>query len=243
MDRKIIVKHVLRRLRRSPIFTAMTLLTLAVGIGANTAVFSVVNGVLMKPLAFREPERLVGLWLTAPGLNIPQLNAAASVYFTYKEEGRVFQELGLWGRNSVTVTGIAEPEEAPALMVTEGTLRALAVQPALGRWFSAKADAPGSPESVLLSYGYCQQRFGGDTGILGRKILVDTLPREIIGIMPRSIHFMNLKPSLILPYQLNRSDAFVGGFNFQALARLKPGVTITQANADIARMLPMLPAK
>src|SRR5690348_16879546 len=90
------LRPVLRRLRRSPMFTLMTLLTLAVGIGANTAIFSVVNGVLLKPLPYPEPDRLVGVWHTAPGLNIQQLNSSPASYFTYREEGRSFQENGLW---------------------------------------------------------------------------------------------------------------------------------------------------
>src|ERR1041384_2323462 len=109
------MKNLFRRLAHSPLFTAMTLLTLAVGIGANTAVFSVVNGVLLKPLPYRQPERLVGLWLTAPGLNIPQLNASAGVYFTYRGGGRGFETMGLWKTGSVTITGIAEPKELGSL--------------------------------------------------------------------------------------------------------------------------------
>ena len=111
----------------------MTLLTLAIGIGANTAVFSVVHGVLMKPLAFPDPDRLVGLWLTASGMNIPQLNATQSLFHLYKEEGRAFEELGLWNPGSTTVTGLAEPEEVPTLFVTQGVLPLLGVQPAAGR--------------------------------------------------------------------------------------------------------------
>ena len=237
------MKHLLRRLTRSPLFTAMTLITLAVGIGANTAVFSVVHGVLLKPLPFHQPDRLAGLWLTAPGLNLPQLNASASVYFTYREENRVFENLGLWSTGSVTVTGSAEPEEVRCLYVTEGTLPVLGVQPALGRWFSAHDDSPDAPETIMLAYGYWQARFGGDGGVLGRKMVVDGRSREIVGVMPQRFHFMNLNPSVIQSLQLNRSNAYVGGFNYQGLGRLKPGVTVAQANADVARMLPMLPDK
>src|SRR5262245_12215866 len=218
------MKHLLRRLSRSPLFTAMTLVTLAVGIGANTAVFSVVNGVLIKPLPFRDPARLAGIGLTAPGLNIEKLPLSSSTYFLYREEGRSFEDIGLWGQNTATVTGLAEPEEVPTLSVTQGALPILGAQPAIGRWFSAKDDPADSPLTVMLTFGYWQQHFGGDRGVIGRTIMVNSRPREIVGVMPRHFHFMNFKPSLIIPYQLNRNDAFIGGFNFQAVGRLRPGV-------------------
>src|SRR5687767_2490629 len=110
-------------------FTGLTLLTLAVGIGANTAVFSVVNGVLLKPLPFREPDRLAGLWMHAPGLNIDDLNMTQSLYHLYKEEGALFEQIGLWNRGTATVTGLAEPEEVPTLLVTQEVLPILGVPP------------------------------------------------------------------------------------------------------------------
>src|SRR6185503_7979615 len=158
------MKHLLRRLHRSPMFTAMTLITLAVGIGANTAVFSVVNSVLLKPLPYRDPDRLVSVWQKAPGINIPNLNASPATYFTYREEGRAFQDIGLWTRNTVSITGIAEPEEVPSMSVTDGTLPLLNVQPVLGRWFTRNDDTPGTPETAILTYGYWQRRFGGSSG-------------------------------------------------------------------------------
>src|SRR4051812_36731503 len=117
-----IFRHVLRRLGRSPIFTATSVLTLAIGIGANTSIFSVVNGVLLKPLPYRDADRLVGVWHKAPGLNLPQLNASPATYFTYREEGKTFEDIGLWRRESASVTGISEPEQVRCLVVTDGTL-------------------------------------------------------------------------------------------------------------------------
>src|SRR5712692_8287009 len=217
------LKHVLRRLMRAPAFTAITLLTLALGIGANTAIFSVVSGVLLKPLSYPEPDRLVGVWHAAPGLGIKELDDSPATYFTYREESRTFQDIGLWVFQSVSVTGIAEPEQVEALLVTDGTLPILRVQPVRGRWFTAKDDAPKSPETVMLSFGYWQRRFGGDPAVIGRRILIDGRAREVIGIMPQSFRFMNSRPALILPFQFNRNEVFVGGFGYKAVARLKPG--------------------
>jgi putative ABC transport system permease protein len=224
-------------------FTGITLITLAIGIGANVAIFSILNGILLNPLPYPEPNRLVGVWQTAPGLGIKDMNAAPATYFTYREESRTFQDIGLWRSDSVSVTGLAEPEQVDSLFVTDGTLSILGVQPIAGRWFARKDDLPGSPDTVMLAYGYWQRKFGRDPGVIGRRIMIDGQAREVIGIMPQSFRFMNLKPALILPFQLNRNEAFIGNFSYQAVARLKSGVTLAQANADVARMLPMMVTK
>ncbi|MEX2264583.1 MAG: ABC transporter permease [Bryobacteraceae bacterium] len=234
------LKHVLRRLLRSPMFAAMTLITLAVGIGANTAIFSVVNGVLLKPLPYAEADKLVGVWLTAPGVGIRELNASPAAYFTFREESRTFQDIGLWSRGSESVTGLAEPEQVDSLLVTDGLLPILGVQPARGRWFTSKDDAPKAPETLMLGYGYWQRRFGGDPSAVGRTVRVNGRPREVIGIMPENFRFMSFQPALILPFQFNRGEVHLGNFSFQALARLEPEVTLAQANADVARMLPLM---
>src|SRR5262245_14699804 len=129
------LKHVVRRLGRTPTFTILTLVTLALGIGANAAIFSVVEAVLLRPLPYPHPEELVGVWHTAPGVNIPELNSAPSLYFTYREQGRTFQDVGLWSEGAATVTGLAEPERVSVMRVTDGTLPILGVPPQLGRTF------------------------------------------------------------------------------------------------------------
>ena len=128
--------QLLRSLARMPLFTGITVLTLALGIGANTAIFSVIEGVLLKPLPYPRSDELVALDHAAPGVNLPSAGAAPFQYFTYREEGRVFQDVGLWGRGTVSITGRAEPEEVPALFVTDGVLPMLGAQPMLGRLFS-----------------------------------------------------------------------------------------------------------
>src|SRR6267378_2316117 len=115
-------RHMLRRLARAPMFTAISLITLAIGIGANTSMFSVIDGVLLKPLPYPRPEQLVGLWHTAPGVNIKELNMAPSLYFVYSAESRVFQDVSMWTDGTSTVTGVAEPEEVPVLLATNRLL-------------------------------------------------------------------------------------------------------------------------
>ena len=229
-----------RRLSRAPLFTAVAVVTLALGIGANTAIFSVVNGVLLKPLPFHEAERLAGVWHTAPGLGFDVMNQSPATYFTYRDESRTFEDIALWDNTAVSVTGAGEPERVQALLVTDGLLGILRVAPALGRPFSKEDDSPGSPERVMLTHAYWQRRFGSDPNVVGRGVTVDGKPREIIGVLPANFRFLSYTPQLVLPFRFDRSKTFVGQFSYQGIARLKPGASLEQANADVARMLPLL---
>ena len=237
------LKHVLRRLLRSPIFTIVTLATVAIGIGANSAIFSVVNGVLLKPLPYPDAEKLVGVWQSAPGIGINQLQLSFSDYFTFLDENRSFQEFGLWNGDSVSITGLGAPEQIQALDVTAGILPALGVQPSLGRWFSAKDDSPGSPATAILTYGYWTRRFGGDASAIGKRIVVDGKAMEIIGVMPQSFRFLDYGADLIIPFQFDRGKTTLGNFSYQGIARLKPGVSLAQANLDLTRMIPIVNTK
>ncbi|MGH9430510.1 MAG: ABC transporter permease [Terriglobia bacterium] len=235
------IRQVIRRLGRAPMFTAITLIMLAVGVGANTAVFSVIEGVLLKRLPYPHPEELVNVSHNAPGIHFMDIGADASIYFIYREQNRTFQDFGLYTGNSVSVTGLAEPEQEPALDVTDGTLSILGIPPIVGRGFTRADDAPGSPDTVMLSYGYWRRKFGGDRSVIGRNLTVDGKPREIIGVMPQRFHFLDrFDPALLLPLKFDRAKTFLGGFGEEAVARLKPGVTLAQASADVARMLPIV---
>jgi len=229
-----------RRLLRAPGFTLIAVLTLALGIGANTAIFTVVRGVLLKPLPFRDPGRLVSVAHVAPGLGIRNLEQSPATYFTYRDEGRTFEEFGIWSTPTVSVTGVGEPERVDALEVTDGTLRALGIETIAGRLFTADDDSPRAPERMLLTYPYWQRKFGGDPTVIGRQVMVDAVPREVIGVLPRSFIFLNEHPQLVLPMRIDRAKVFVGDFSYEGIARLKPGVTIAQANADVARMIPLI---
>jgi predicted permease len=220
-------------------FTAISLVTLAIGIGANAAIFSVIEGVLLKPLSYPHPERLIALWHTAPGVNIKDLNMAPSLYFVYRDESHVFDEVSMWTSETSSVTGLAEPEEVPALLVTNRLLPILDVQPAVGRRFTPADDDPKSPRAVMLTDGYWKSRFGGDRSVVGRNIILDGRPSQVIGVLPASFQFMDRKVSLVMPLRFDRAEVRLGNFSYQGVARLKPGMTIDQATADVARMLPM----
>jgi putative ABC transport system permease protein len=222
-----------------PLFTSVAVLTLAIGIGANTAIFSVIEGVLLKRLPYPRSDELVVLDHAAPGVNIEHAGAAPFQYFTYREDGRVFQDVGLWNTGTVSVTGLAEPEEVPTLFVTQGVLPILGVSPMLGRVFSSTDDKPGGPETVVLMSGYWRSKFGANSSAIGRKLMLDGRPREIIGVLPDTFRFLDRKVSLVVPYRLDRSKVFLGQFSYSAVARLKPGVTIAQASADVARLIPI----
>ena len=233
------VRHLIRRLLNLPMFTTVAVLTLAIGIGAHTAIFSVVNGVLLKPLPYDQPDELIVVDHVAPGVSLEKAGAAAFLYFTYRDEARSVQNLGIWSDETVSVTGVGEPEEVRSLLVSQDVLTALRVRPSLGRLFSEKDDTPGSAETAMLTSGYWRTRFGGDPSVVGRRIVLDGKAREIIGVLPADFRFLDRKPSLLLPLRLDRSKTFLGGFSFSALARLKPGVTIAQASADLSRLIPL----
>jgi predicted permease len=233
------LRYALRKLSRAPLFTTVAVLTLAVGIGSNTAIFSVVNGVLLKPLPFHEPGRLVGVWHEAPGLGFDRVNQSPALHFTYVSENRAFESVGMWDNDQASVTGLEEPEQVDAMYVTHQIMPMLGVQPSLGRAFSAEDDAPGTPETVILGHGYWQRRFGGSPDALGRTLTVDSRPREIIGVMPEGLEFLRWDPELYLPFQFDPDEVFMGNFSYQAIGRLRPDATVESANADLDRMLPM----
>ena len=233
------INQILRSLAKMPLFTGVAVLTLAIGIGANTAIFSVIEGVLLKPLPYPRSEELVAVDHAAPGVGLPRTGAAPFQYFTYREEGRVFQDVGLLNTGTASVTGLAEPEEVRTLFVTDSVLPMLGVPPMLGRVFTKTDDTPGSPETIVLTAGYWRSKFGADASAIGRTLMVDSRPREIIGVLPDTFRFLDRQVSLVLPYRFDRSKTFLGQFSFAGIARLKPGTTIEQANADVARLIPI----
>lgn len=234
------MRHALRRLLSTPAFSLTAVITLASAIGANALIFSVVNGVLLEPLPLADPDRLVGVWHVAPGINPGPMNQAPSTYFMYREEGEAFQDMGLWDDTSVTITGRGEPEQVEALMVTDGTLPLVGVRPVLGRTFTQEDDAPGPANTAMLSHAYWMRVFNGDPRAIGQTLMVNGVAREIIGVLPPDFIFLRYNPQVVLPFRFNRAQLFVGNFSYQGVARLKPGVTIEEANRDVARLIPTL---
>ena len=234
------LKQVIRRLGRAPLFTAITLFTLAIAIGANTVIFSVVDGVLLKPLPYPHPEELIGVWHTAPGINIKELNISPSIYFIDREQSTTLQDIGAYTGDSMNVTGAGQPEHVDGIDVTDGALPLLGVKPVLGRLFTRRDDTAGAPETVLLSYAYWQHKFGGSPSAIGRSLTIDGKPHEVIGVLPRGFQFLDRKDdALYVPMQWDRNKTKLGNFSYSALARLKPGVTMQQASTDMARLLPI----
>ena len=236
------LKYTFRRLRKSPGFAITVLLTLAIGIGANTAVFSVVDGVLLKPLPYPDSNELVALWLDAPGAaglsNFEAgLRLSPSMYFTFAEHNQTFQSLGVWVPSTANVTGIAQPEHAQTLMISDGVLQALDVRPVAGRWFSAQDQDPKGAKTVMLSYGYWQRRLGGDPGVIGRSIQLDSQAREIVGVMPRNFRIEDRDFDLLVPLAFEKGGLKLAGFGYNGIGRLKPGVSLAQADADASRLI------
>ena len=235
-------RQAVRGLRRSPLFTLVALLTLAIGIGATTAVFSVVDGVLLKPLAYPQADELVALQHDAPGLSglagaAGVIGVTPSMLIAYRELNHSFTSLGLYYQTGTNVMAGSEPEQVSIDYVSGDLLATLGVPPLLGRWITMNDEAPGRPPVVVLSYEYWQRRFGGDPAVVGKTLNLHSELAEIVGVSPRSFRIAAFDPTLIGSLTIDRSNPSEGGLN--GVARLKPGVTIEQANADLARMLPL----
>lgn len=237
------LKCSMRRLRRAPGFVLTVLLTLGIGIGANTAVFTVLNRVLLNPLPYPDSDRLVALRLNAPGGGLANfstgLQLSPSMYFTFAEHNRSFQSMGIWTKGIANVTGLAQPEQVVTANVSDGVLETLAVPPAVGRWFSKADQAPHGSMAVMLSYDYWRRRFGGDSAVVGRAMEVDGKTCEIVGVMPRGFRMVDQEFDLLAPLRLDPNHQKLAPFGYEGIARLKEGVTLRQADDDIARLIPV----
>jgi predicted permease len=239
------LRGILRRLSRAPVFTAVTLVILAVGIGATTAIFSIVNSVLLKPLPYPHPEELVDLRLQAPGFKVPVLPLSTGAYFTFQEENHAFQDVGMYdpGINSdgqsVNVTGLGEPMRVPAILVSASVLRILQTAPLSGRLFTQSDELPGGADVAILTYSYWHSQFGSRP-VIGTTIDVNGKPHTIIGVLPQSFRFLDIaKLSLLLPMKLDRATGALD-WNYPGIARLKPGMTLAEANTDVTRVIDIL---
>jgi len=242
------LRGILRRLSRAPVFTAVTLVILAVGIGATTAIFSIINSVLLKPLPYSHPEELVDVRLTAPGFRIPVVPLATGAYFTLQEQNRVFQDVGMYdaGINSdgqsVNVTGFGDAMRVPALPITASVLRILQTTPLAGRLFTQEDEVPGGADTVILTYPYWHAQFG-NRSVVGTTLDVDGKPHTIIGVLPQSFRFLDIPQlSLLLPMKLDPAVTTLN-WNYPGIARLKPGKTLEDANTDVTRMIDILGKK
>jgi len=228
------IRYGIRGLLKRPGFTVIALITLALGIGANTAIFSVVNAVLLRPLPFQKPEELVIVWEDLAFAGFPHNTPAPANYVDWKTQNQSFVDMAASRETSFNLTGDGEPERVSTYAVTANFFPLLGVQPLLGRSFTPDEDRPGGSKAVVLSYGLWQSRFGGDRNILNREILLNGEKHSVVGVMPASFQFFAKDVRVWVPIALPQEDwANRGGHYLTVVARLKPGVSVTQAQADM----------
>jgi putative ABC transport system permease protein len=228
-------KYALRRLRNNPGFTIVAVLTLALGIGANSAMFSIVNAVLLRPLPYRDPQRLVLLsehWPQFPRLSLSYLN-----YRDWRDQSHSFEAVAAVRNTVMTMTGVPEAERLPAQNVTANLFDMLGVKPELGRAFSAAEDKPGAPPVALISNGLWQHHFSSSPKVLGQSIILDNQNYSVIGVMPARFEVLQQAPDVIVPFEpwartLPDDRSWHPGI--LPIARLKPGVSLEQARSEIA---------
>ena len=232
------LRMALRGLAKRPLFSGVSVFVLALGIGATTAIFTLVDAVVLSPLPFDDADRLLAVQHAAPGRGLSDVGQCAAWHFTYLDEAESFQDLGMFTGSTASVTGGGKPEAVPSLQVTSGVFRALRVAPLTGRIFGAEEEDPDGALTIMLGEGYWRSRFGADPDVVGRVLQIDGASREIIGVMPRDIQALGNDPSIIVPLRFRRSSLFVGNIGYGAVGRLKDGVTMEEAQADLSRVLP-----
>jgi predicted permease len=226
-----------RTLIKTPLFALIAIATLALGIGASTAIFSVVNSVLLRPLPYTQPERLVQVWETNLKLGADQNVVNPLNYLEWTEQNRSFTGMSAVITDSTRLSLGHEPLQVPALIVSPQFFSVLGVTPLIGSTFADTDGKEGEEIHVVLSYEFWQQQFGGDAGAIGRHIQNNERPATIIGVMPRGFGLPNGRGGVFLPYAIDRSTAAAaGGRYMRVIARLKPGVTLAQANQDMQRV-------
>jgi len=227
----------LRALRRSPGFTIGAVLVLALGIGANTAIFSIVNAVLLRPLPFDEPSRLVQVWHVPPAKSFPGLNlfsVSPANFLDWQAQSTTFEGLAIYGGRGLTLGGKEQPEMVVGAGVGPEFFSVLRAYPMLGRTFSAEENRPGADHSIILSYKLWRDRFGSDPNIVGRTITLDSEPYQVVGVMPDSFRFPTWAKVWAPLGWTNQERAVRGNHNYMVIGRLKPGVDIAQAKSELA---------
>ena len=243
MSLSSIVRPAWRSLRRSPAFTITASLTLVIGIGASVAIFALVNGVLLRPLPYGNPDRLVVPFHAMQLVGLAKGNQTAGTYWTYKRFAKSLDAIGLVQENAVNVSDVrggSEPQRVTTARVTASVIPLLRVAPLVGRTFTDADDQPGGPNVLIISESMWRTRFGSDSNILGRTLEVNGRNWEIIGVMPRTFRFPTADTQMWTPIQLNPNEQYPGGFNWDGIARLNPGITIEAANRDLRSVLPRI---
>ena len=230
--------HAFRSLRKSPAYAAVTILTLALGIGANSAIFSVINGVLLKPLPYPEPERLLFITSQFPTLGFDQFWVSAPEFVEFRERQRSFDDVGAFRAGAVNLGTSDQPRRVNSAIVTSELMPVLGVQPLRGRQFTRADTLPGAEDVAVLSADIWRSAFGGDESVVGRVVQIDGSPTRIVGIMPPGYDIHDAKVQVWLPLTLDpASPGNRGGHFLYLVGRLKPGVVLSQAIADVESML------
>jgi putative ABC transport system permease protein len=240
MDLVSQVRYAVRRLLNSPGLSLLCLLTLAVGIAAVVSVFSVVNGVLLNPLPYPESDRLVGLWHTAPGLDLQRLPQSKGTYLLYSQEGRGLADVAIYRDLAVNLTGGATPERVPGAEVTPSLFRLIGVAPSLGRGLTAEESRPDAPAVVVLSDKLWRRRFAADPGALGKTVRINGVARQVVGVMPPGFEFPRPQTEIWVPLEVDPLKAPLGEFSYTGIGRLAEGVSIAQVQSDLNRTLATL---
>jgi len=233
------IRYAFRSLRKSPGYTAVAVVALALGIGANTAIFSLVEAIFLSPLPYKEPGRLVQVNSSAPEQQIVQAGMSWPRLEVIRERQQVFSDLSTSIFNAYTVTGLGDPEQVFALMVSRNFFSVLGVGPEIGRTFTAEEAQPGGPNVVLLSHGFWQSHFGGQREAIGKTVELNGQQFAIVGVLPASLSSFPLAQIQLFtarPFEapfLTRKQIDDGGYFFNVIARLKPGVGLTQARAEM----------
>ena len=227
------IRYGIRSLLKRPGLAAVALITLALGIGVNTAIFSAVDSVLLRPLPFKEPERLMAVWEHTPHLGIARNEFAPANYFDLRKQNQVFEDVGAFGQLSINLTGQGEPEQLEGQLVTANVFTLLGVAPALGRTFASDEDQLGREHVAVLSDALWRRRFASDPGIINRSVTLNGESFTVIGVMPAGFFFPEREVELWTPWAMEPGQAEGRGDHyFRLVARLKPGVTREQANAE-----------
>jgi len=229
-------RHALRILHRSPGFTAVAVLTLALGIGANTAIFSVVDAILLRPLPYPEPDRLVRVWESSLKFDSPRNVVNPLNFLDWRDHSQSFETMAAISGLMTNLSSHGQPIAVQGMQVSPEFFPVLRIAPFLGRTFTPAEAVPGQDRSVILSYELWQRQFGADRAIVGQKVDVDGLPNEVIGIMPKGFSFPKIKAEVWTPLPLTRSEEWKGGRFLTVVARLKPGISIGQAHQDMLRV-------
>ncbi len=231
-----LIRRAAQSLRRAPAFTALCVLTLAVGIGATTAVYSLVDAALLRPLPFSSGDRLVVLEQSAPRLELPEARISPGLFLFYRAHQSTFTGMALFGGGDVNLCTGAEPARVPAATVTASLFEVLRAAPRLGRVFGAADDRPGAPPVAVLSDALWRRHFGADRRALGRRVFVDGVATQVIGVMPPEFAFPDLKTALWQPMRIDPASAPLGQLDFGTVGRLAGGSTAAGAAAELNRL-------